>query len=218
MSSDYQVPDLHRRGFARTNPQTIIQRARLLRELAPGVTSIAEICCGDCSQQRHLYTELLGIQRFSGLDIDPAIVALNRQAGIECLCGDALDSAVLRSFLGFDVLFYGPPLSVGCDGHQSLAFQDVRPSYADLLQLLVGELRFDGLMVCICPKTTTWGDIRQLYQQARGWRPGLGLRLIHYSHATVTGGGEETELRLKYVELWFSAHLGDLWEVRESEG
>lgn len=44
----------------------------------------------------------------------------------------------------------------------------------------------------------------------------VGLRLIHYSVATLTGHDEVTEPRRKYVELWFSRRLDDVWDVRES--
>lgn len=45
MKQTSHTPDLTKRAFARTNPQTIAQRVALLRELLPGVTSIAELCC-----------------------------------------------------------------------------------------------------------------------------------------------------------------------------
>ncbi len=61
------------------------------------------------------------------------------------------------------------------------------------------------------------GDMSRLYQHVQAWRPNTGLRLVHYSYANVTGGGQETELRLKYVELWFSSQLEDAWEVRTSK-
>jgi len=60
------------------------------------------------------------------------------------------------------------------------------------------------------------GDIRWLYEQTRELREDVGLRLIHYSYATVTGAGKVTEPRLKYVELWLSNQLDDAWEVRKS--
>jgi hypothetical protein len=76
-------PDLTRRAFARTNVQTIAQRVALLRELSPGVRSISEICCGDCSRQYQAYTRELGVAVFHGLDLEPAIVAANRAQGID---------------------------------------------------------------------------------------------------------------------------------------
>src|SRR5687767_6120184 len=97
----YHLPNLSRRTFARTNPQTVAQRAAIIQELLPGTTSIGEICCGDCANQSAVYREVLGVQRYCGLDIEPAVVAANRAQGIECLAGDALDPAVLRHFLDF---------------------------------------------------------------------------------------------------------------------
>jgi hypothetical protein len=47
MPTQYRTPNLTRRAFARTNLQTITQRAALLQQLLPGLASIAEICCGD---------------------------------------------------------------------------------------------------------------------------------------------------------------------------
>ena len=73
-----RLPDLARRAFARTNDQTIAQRVTLLRELAPGVRLLAEICCGDCTRQYQAYTRELGVQATNGLDLDPAIVPANR--------------------------------------------------------------------------------------------------------------------------------------------
>ena len=68
------------------------------------------------------------------------------------------------------------------------------------------------------PNSTNMGDIRRLYGQVQRLRPDVGLRLIHHSYATMTGADKATEMRLKYVELWFSTSLDDLWEVRESRG
>ena len=216
VNTDYQVPDLSKQRFARTNLQTVIQRANLLRELLPNVASIAELCSGNCSRQWRLYTQQLGIRQFRCLDTESDIVAMNRRLGIECVCGDALDESILQLFLNFEVLFFGPPLSVGCDGHQSLMFREVTPSYSDF-KVLLGELQYSGTLICICPKTTTMGDIAQLYHQIQDCRRDFGFRLIHRTHSTLTGDGEETELRLKYVELWFSDCLEDKWEVRESK-
>lgn len=217
MNTDYQVPDLSKQSFARTNLQTVIQRANVLRTLLPGIASIAEICCGDCSLQWHLYTQQLGIRQFRGLDIEPNIAAMNRKLGIECVCGDALDKTMLQLFLNFEVIFFGPPLSVGCDGHQLLMFHEIIPRYSDFIQVLLGKLQYSGTLICICPKTTTMGDITQLYHQIHGHCKDWGLRLIHRTHSTLTGDGEKTEMRLKYVELWFSSCLEDKWEVQESK-
>jgi hypothetical protein len=216
MSTNHRVPDLSRRSFARTNLQTIRQRVTLLRELLPNTRSIAEICCGDCTQQWEAYRQLPGLERYRGLDIHPDIVAANEAQGIDCVCGDALDPTVLAQFLDFDVIFFGPPLSVDCDGHSLLEFRQVVPGFADFSRLLLGDLNYDGTLVTICPKATTMGDIRWLYQQIREVRGDAGLRLIHYSVAALTGHGEVTEPRLKYVELWFSSRLDDTWEVRTS--
>ena len=219
-SSTPRLPDLNRRSFARTNQQTVAQRVALLRELAPDVRSIAEICCGDCSRQHQAYTNELGVQTFHGLDLEPGIVTSNRGKGIECYLGNALDANVIRRFLGDDVIFFGPPLSETCDGHRLLGFDEVVPGYDDFTRVLLGELRYDGLLVCICPNSTNPGDITQLYRQIRIFRPDVNLRLIHKSYSTLTGNDEVTGPRLKYVELWLSSKLDDLWEVREdgSEG
>ncbi len=208
------TPDLQRSGFARTNRQTIAQRAALLCELLPETHSIAELCCGDCTAQWELYRATLPGLAFCGLDVAPAIVAANRASGVPCILGDALDPAMLRSFLAYGVVFFGPPLSGGCDGHHALAFDAVQPGFAAFSDLLLGELHYDGTLVCIGPKTTHMGDIRRLYDRVRARRADFSLRLIHYSHATVTGGGRPHEPRLKYVELWFSSRLPDAWEAR----
>ena len=216
MNSQYQAPNLSKQLFARTNCQTIAQRVKLLSELLPGVQSVAELCCGDCAEQWRAYTKQVGISSFLALDINSEIVAQNRGLGIECICGDVLDSELLRLFLGHEVLFYGPPLSVACDGHRLLSFAQVTPSYKQFAGLLLGVLRYDGTVVCICPKSTTMGEIRWLYHQIQAERSDIGLGLIHYSYSTLTGSGEETEPRLKYVELWFSTRLENAWTIRES--
>lgn len=203
--------------FARTNPQTIQQRAKLLQELVPGIQSIGELCCGDCSDQKRVYTEQLGISRYTGLDLEQGIQALNRSKGIECLCGDVTNPEILRQFLGHDVLFFGPPLSVACDGHQLLSYREVVPGFEPFARLLLGELGYSGLFVVIGPNSMTMGDITRLYQEIQLVRPDVHLRLIHHSYSTITGYGDVTEPRLKYIELWFSPTLADEWEVRESE-
>lgn len=208
------IPDFAKKAFARTNPQTIMQRVDLLRELLPGVASIAELCCGDCAQQATIYRRELGVEGYRGLDIVPQIVAANQAQGIDCLCGDVLDPLALRHFLDFEVIFYGPPLSIACDGHRLLPFRDVIPGYTEFAHLLLGDLNYQGTCVCICPNTTTPGDARWLYDHIKAARPDFGLRLCHSSYATVTGSGLETEPRLKYVELWFSNRLEDTWEMR----
>jgi hypothetical protein len=213
-----RFPDLTRNSFARTNEQTIAQRVEILRELTPGVRSIAEICCGDCSRQHQTYTSELGLQTFHGLDLEPAIVAANRAKGIECQQGDALDAIVLQQFVDDDVIFFGPPLSETCDGHRLVGFDEVLPGYGDVTRLLFGELHYKGLLVCICPNSTNPGNITRLYHEIRAVRQDVSLRLIHHSYSTITGNNEATELRLKYIELWFSNRLEDLWEVRQGRG
>jgi hypothetical protein len=200
--------------FARTNIQTIQQRAEILCELLPGVQSIAEICCGDCRMQAQVYREQLGIQIYRGLDISAEIVAFNQVHGIDCMQGDALSANTMRQFLVYEVIFFGPPLSMDCDGHRLLTFPQVVPAYSDFIRLLLGELGYQGTLVCISPRDTTLGDAQLLYQQIKTLQPAFGLRLIHYSHATITGLGEAHEPRLKYVELWYSSKLEDLWERR----
>jgi hypothetical protein len=217
MDNQYRVPKSGNPHFARTNIQTIHQRAAILRELLPDTKSIAEICCGDCYSQDHIYRQILEVEKYVGLDIQPEIVELNRSKGVSCICGDALDKSVLQTFLGFDVIFYGPPLSVHCDGHNLLTFREINPGYLDFVGLLLGELNYTGTLVCICPRKTTMGDVRLLYEQVKSLRKDFGLRLINHRYSTITGSGETTELRLKYVELWFSSILEDSWEVRESK-
>ena len=115
------------------------------------------------------------------------------------------------------MIFFGPPLSIACDGHQILQFDEVRPSYSEFAKLLLAELKYTGLFICICPNTTTMGDISRLHHQIRKDRTEYNLPLIHYSYSTITGNDEQTELRLKYIELWFSDKHADLWEIRESK-
>jgi len=212
----HNTPDPQRAGFARTNRQTIAQRMALICALLPQARSIAELCCGDCAAQWALYRAALPGLAFCGLDIAPAIVAANRAAGVPCTLGDALDPLVLRPFLAYDVVFFGPPLSAGCDGHHALAFDAVQPGFAAFTDLFLGQLGYAGTLVCIGPKTTHMGDIRRLYERIRAQQADVGLRLIHYSYATVTGAGISHEPRLKYVELWFSGRLPDAWEVQRS--
>jgi hypothetical protein len=140
MNNKYQLPDSDNPHFARTNIQTIHQRAFILKEFLPDAKSIAEICCGDCSKQDRIFREGLGIEKYVGLDTQSEIVELNRSRGISCICGDALGKSILQTFLGFDVIFYGPPLSVHCDGHNLLAFREIVPGYQDFVELLLGEL------------------------------------------------------------------------------
>ena len=218
MKPDYRVPDPARKSFARTNIQTIHHRISIIRELFPETRSIAEICCGDCIQQHKAYQQGLSISSYAGLDIQPDIAALNRSRGIHCRCGDALDREILQEFIDFDLIFYGPPLSVDCDGHRLLNFQEVVPGFGDFSWLLLGELNYNGILVCICPRMTSMGDAVWLYKQIKELRKDVGLRLIHSSYSTITGDGEETGLRLKYLELWFSNNDEDSWEIRESRG
>lgn len=211
------LPDIHH-PFARTNIQTVRQRAGLLQELTPGIASIAEICCGDCQTQYDTYRSELGIQRFRGLDLSPDVTALNRSRGIPCECGNALDSIVLRSFLDFEAIFFGPPLSTDCDGHRLINFRDVTPDYFSFTRLLLDELKFQGLLVLIGPRSTTLGDAQWIDHHVKTIRPDYGLRLMHYSYSSVTGSGEVTEPRLKYVELWYQVGQDSQWEMRESKG
>jgi len=215
MKLQYHIPNLNKRTFARTNVQTIAQRAALLQELLPGVKTIAELCCGDCARQATAYRQQLGVETYHGLDIHPEIVAANRAQGIDCIWGDVMDANTLRQFTSYEVIFFGPPLSIECDGHRLLTFREVTPRYGDFVQLLLGELDYKGTLICICPNTTTSGDIRWLYHQIKSIRDDFGLRLAYYSYASVTGENIETELRLKYVDLWFSNRLENHWEIRD---
>lgn len=187
-----------------------------MKELLPGTRAIADLCCGDCSAQNAIYRAELDVAEYVGLDILPEIVAANRSKGIKCVLGDALDESVVRPFAAFDVIFFGPPLSVDCDGHRGLGFRDVVPGYAEFARLLMVELQFNGTLVCIGPKTTHLGDAQWLCDQIRRQRSEVNLRLIHHSHSTVTGSGAQTEPRLKYVELWLSTRLANTWESRKS--
>jgi hypothetical protein len=214
--ADHRVPDFSRQHFARTNSQTITQRATILHELLPATHTIGELCCGDCVAQFEMYRAAFGDITFRGLDISPEIVALNQSRNISCVQGDVMDAKVLRPILKYDVLFFGPPLSVECDGHRLLAFREVVPSFADFARMLWHDLNYHGTCIFICPNSTTPGDARRLYEQSKSWRTDVGLRLLHYSHATQTGNGEKHELRLKYIELWFSYVLPDSWETRNS--
>jgi hypothetical protein len=211
------LPDIHH-PFARTNSQTIRQRAALLKELQPGTSSIAEICCGDCKAQHDIYCAELGIKHFRGLDLSPDVVALNRSRKIPCEYGDALDAKIMRSFLDFDAVFFGPPLSADCDGHHLIAFHDVIPGYAAFSRLLLQELKYQGLLVLIGPRTTSIGDAQWIDHQVRIVRPDYRLRMMHSSYSSVTGKGEPTERRLKYVELWYQPGAGVEWEMRASTG
>jgi hypothetical protein len=218
MKANYHTPDFSRQSFARTNRQTIAQRVAILRRLAPGLDSVAEVCCGDCTRQKQIYTGELGVSQFRGLDLEAAIVAENHAKGVDCYQGDALSMDALRRFAQDAAVFFGPPLSEACDGHRGLNFDEVQPAYRDFARLFLGELRYDGLLVCICPKTTDMGNITRLYRDIRSHNPDVNLRLIHHSYTTLTGNDEVTELRLKYVELWFSSQHEDRWEVLESRG
>ena len=134
---------------------------------------------------------------------------------MECSLGNALDVNVVGRFIDDDVTFFGPPLSEDCDGHRLVSFDEVVPSYGNFSKLLFGELSYDGLLVCICPNSTNLGDITKVYQEIRAICADINLRLVHKSYSTLTGNDEDTMPRLKYVELWFSSKLDDLWEVRE---
>jgi len=216
MNNNYRLPNI-KKGFVHTNVKTVEQRAVLLGNYLPATKSIAEVCCGNCFYQYQIYERELQIQKFLGLDIVPAVVEANKRQGVPCVCGDALNGAVLKNFLDFDVIFFGPPLSIECDGHQLMTFNEVVPSYSEFVELLVGELKYGGTFICICPKTTTMGDIRKLYNAVKIQNDKYGLAVIHYSYSDITSDGTVTESRLKYVELWFSTALEDRWEIQESK-
>jgi hypothetical protein len=215
MPDNYQLSNPNK-GFVHTNIKTVEQRAEIMGTLLPGVQSIAEICCGNCFHQAQIYGQSLQVQKYVGLDIDPVIVKMNKQQGVECVQGDALHGSSLKQFLNFDIVFFGPPLSVECDGQQLISFEKVTPGYFDFVELLIGELKFKGTLVCICPKTTTMGDIQSLYTAMQNQNKDFGLSLIHHSFSDVTSRGAITEPRLKYIEIWFSVVLGDTWTVRKS--
>jgi hypothetical protein len=124
-------------------------------------------------------------------------------AGWKSFCRSKLIYAQERAFgfkkvtIAFDVVFFGLPLSPACQGHCLFAFQDVRPGYAEFTRLFLGELGYQGTLVCIGPNTTTMGDIRWLYSYVKTLPDDCGLRLIHYSHASLTGDGTSTEPHLK---------------------
>lgn len=216
MGSVPRRPDPTRSSFARTNPRTIEQRIALIRELAPSVRSIAEVCAGDCTLQAQRYRAELGIEHYLAVDLDAAVVSANRMSGIVTLHADALDARAMRPVAACDLVFFGPPLSEDCDGHRILRFDQVRPGYEPFLRMLLDELGYSGLVVCIAPRDTDMGQIRRLHHGVRAMNPDWNLALIHDSWSTLTGGGEHTEPRRKYVELWFSRHHPDNWNVRES--
>lgn len=216
MSSSYQTPNHDRKSFARTNVQTVSQRAAIIGEILPNTRSIAEVCCGDCFNQWKIYHSVFKLSSFVGLDIDSEVIAANRASGINCLIGDALDREVVRSLLSSDIIFFGPPLSANCDGHTLFRFQDVVPGYVEFTDLVFAELDYQGTIVCIGSKQTSMSDAQWLYNRVKINRPDVGLRLLHYSYSTITGAGKATPSRLKYVELWLSSKLEDSWEIRES--
>ncbi len=210
----YHIPSSS--PFVRTNRQTIAQRATLLQELLPAVQTIGELCCGDCSCQSEVYRQI-GISHYVGLDISGEIVATNRARGLNCLQGDVLNPVALRRFIECEILFFGPPLSVNCDGHQRLTFSQVLPDYAGFSRLLWVELAYQGTAIYICPNSTTPADVRQMYDHIRLTRPDVGMRLVWQSWSTETGQGVVTEPRLKYIEVWFSSVLPDRWEFRSAQ-
>jgi hypothetical protein len=214
MNSGYRIPTSGGK-FVHTNPQTIMQRVGLLKTYFPGIRSVAELCCGNCFEQWRIYHEMLNVQQFMGLDIDPAVVALNTRQNVPCLQGDVMQPATLARFREFDAIFFGPPLSVDCTGHKPLAYKQVIPAYDGFMELLLKELRYTGLVVCICPKTTRMNEVEKLHAVVRAADREYGLSLIHRSHSNLTSAGKATELRLKYVELWFSRTLGDRWQMLE---
>ncbi len=173
---------------------------------------VAELCCGDCRAQEKEYRERLGVERYVGVDVDAQVIRMLKKSGVECLEGDALDAKIVEKLLGFDLIFFGPPLSKDCLGHQFFTFEQVRPSYAEFLTLAYGRLGYTGTIACIGPKTTTLGDARRLYDGINANAGPVSLRAVHYATSSVTGRGESTEPRLKYVELWFSRALADEWE------
>ena len=148
MSSLCHLPDLTR-PFARTSIHTIQQRAETMAKLLPGVQSVGEICCGDRQMQAQIYRAQLGVQDYRGLDISAEVVTFNRAHGLDCRQGDALSANAMRPFLDCGAIFFGPPLSVACDGHRLLTFDQVRPAYRDFVSLLPGELGYQGTLICI---------------------------------------------------------------------
>lgn len=214
----YNTPNHRKRRFATTNAQTIIQRAEILSRLFPNdpPLSIAEICCGNCRKQAELYQKLLNLTVYRGMDVDPMVVTENRVHGISCAQGDALNAISMRQFLEYDVIFFGPPLSARCNGHQLIPFKYTNPGYIEFLSLMYGDLGYEGMIVCIGSKKMQMGDVRWLYEAVRKVSPSVNLPLIHHSHATITDSGEYTQPRLKYVETWFSLKLKDAWETKKS--
>ena len=105
MNKRYQLPN-SKKGFVHTNIKTVEQRAELIGELFPDTKSIAEICCGNCFHQSQIYGQRLHVQKFLGLDIDPKIVEMNKQQGVPCVYGDALNGITLKKFLDFDIIFF----------------------------------------------------------------------------------------------------------------
>jgi hypothetical protein len=202
-----------RNSFAKTNIDSIHHRISILRQLLPKVNTMAEICCGDCKRQYELYRKELGDISYRGLDIDPQMIKKNKANQIDCICGNALDAQVMKNFLHADVIFFGPPLSDHCDGHTLLQFNEVNPSFLDFLRLMYVDLKYDGLINCICPRSTSLGDITWLYNEITGLDKEVKVPLIHYSHSNRTGNDEIHETRLKYIEVWFSKKHENNWEI-----
>lgn len=58
--------------------------------------------------------------------------------------------------------------------------------------MLLGQLSYQGLLVCIGPRTTGMGDIQKLHVVVQAVRPEVGLALVRHSCSTITGRGELT--------------------------
>ena len=112
MTNYYHLPN-PKKGFVHTNPKTVQQRAELIGKLLPDTRSIAEICCGNCSYQSQIYRQTLHVHKYLGLDIDPEIVKMNKQQGVACIQGDALNGTTLKQFLEFDIIFFRTALVFG---------------------------------------------------------------------------------------------------------
>ncbi len=150
--------DHSRKTFAKTNIDTVLQRVEIIKTLLPDVKTIGEICCGDCTRQFEIYKENFALSSYRGLDIDPFIVKFNLKKGIECLCGSAVDAGIMKNFINYDIIFYGPPLSENCDGHAILDFKAVEPSFLNFMKLIYQDLKYQGMIVCICPRTADMAD------------------------------------------------------------
>lgn len=73
-----------------------------------------------------------------------------------------------------------------------MTFAEVRPGFAQFATMLLGQLCYQGLLVCIGPRTTGMGDIQKLHAAVQAVRPEVGLVLARHSCSSIAGRGELT--------------------------